>query len=1021
MRNIANSLNKKYPDITAYLLFAAIAAIAFWQVSFLSYSLKWDMIDCYLPWRYFVGECWQNGIIPFWNPYQHFGYPIHADFRSAWFPEMFIIGLTGGYSNITLHFLTIFYLSMAGFGMYKLSSLLIDNRQIALITGIAWMLSGFFIGHGQDISFFISGAFIPLILYYYLSLGKKPDLLNSLKAALFMLLMVFGSYPAFTIFLNYILPVFFVYNLFILIKQKQKKFAWQFIGLNMLLYLIVVAGSLVLLLTYPQIEPYSVRFAGLGYDDFIINSFTPQSLISWLVPFVLGNNHDIFHSDITMINGYWGVLMMIFSVFAFRKKNHFVLLFLIISIISLLLSFGPGTPVHPFFYDFVPGINLFRMPAVFILFTIIGFLIISGFGLKYITELYDVGFKKLKRVLLVGIGVMAIVAIIGLLKFPYHDTVFWRGPDSIQGFLKKITFFEQLVFHGILQTIILTIFYFWLSKGRKEKFLFKVGVIVFLEMALAVQLNMNFTGVNNFKPLELHKELAKKPLGFPVPDNRPLSCNKDFMSKMMPLWQNVSIFSKRPGYQGFNSFVLKQYDDLTDNYPELAQSVINNPVVFLSDKIYPLSELDKIKSGGLSGNEVFVEDSILLQLKLPAILHRKGDTALITLFSPDEIIINYAGQNPQILNLLQANYFGWQLYMDGKPIEHFTSNILFRAVLVPGGQHQLIFRYENRKLKNAFYFSYSVLFFLLIFIVFLHYKKLRKQNRTKAILFLAIVKVVFGIIVILVIMNQMKLFAIEKGESKLMKQASEIISNEENIIGIANISHPENWKNSNSPFHFVHLLDRTDLVNFYNIIDTCQTEKLLLVWHNREPLIEVEEIIRLKYRFVQKKRNRNRGGLILFSKTGNDERSVLFSHLEKFETEKNKSYVDSLYTVSELSSPTGKAFHFNPAIVWGPRIREEIRENIDSDHVIIFASCDITIPDECDVIFSIQIFRNGEQKIWDRVNLRDFILSTNRWEKVVLGYEPNFRLKKGDIIKAFVWNRGKTNFMIDNYEMKILR
>ncbi|WP_146066624.1 hypothetical protein, partial [Candidatus Venteria ishoeyi] len=433
------NIAKNYPDLTAFLLFVLVAVIAYWQVAFLSYSLKWDMLDCYLPWRYFVGECWQEGSIPFWNPYQHFGYPIHADMRSAWNPESFIIGLAGGYTNITLHFLSILYLSLAGLGMYKLSTELNNNRQIGIITGMAYMLSGFFIGHGQDISFFISGALVTWVLYYYLRLSKKGDMLNTLKAALAMLLMVFAAYPAYTIFLNYILPILFFYYLINLIRNKNKKQGWRFIGHNVLLYAIVICGSLILIFTYTQIAPFTERFAGIAYQDFITNPFSPQSLISWLAPFVTLNNHEIFQSDISMINGYWGILMMVFSVFAFRKRNPIVIIFLAISILSLLLSFGPYTPIHPLFYKFAPGFSLFRMPAIFILFTIIGLLLMASQGLKNIVENFDRERKNLIRVVGIFIAVIGIGFIIGLIYFPYQDTVFFNGPKNIRGFLDKIS------------------------------------------------------------------------------------------------------------------------------------------------------------------------------------------------------------------------------------------------------------------------------------------------------------------------------------------------------------------------------------------------------------------------------------------------------------------------------------------------------------------------------------------------------------------------------------------------------
>src|SRR3954466_14062687 len=93
----------KIKEYYFYLAFLAIAVLAFWQISFFIHPVKWDMIDCYYPWRFHIGECLQHGKFPFWNPYQDLGYPIHADPSSgAWYPFVWIIGYFFGYNIYTI-------------------------------------------------------------------------------------------------------------------------------------------------------------------------------------------------------------------------------------------------------------------------------------------------------------------------------------------------------------------------------------------------------------------------------------------------------------------------------------------------------------------------------------------------------------------------------------------------------------------------------------------------------------------------------------------------------------------------------------------------------------------------------------------------------------------------------------------------------------------------------------------------------------------------------------------------------
>ncbi len=1012
-------LYNKYPTLVTFLLYVIVAMLAWWQISFLAYSVKWDMLDCFLPWRYFVGECWQNGIVPFWNPYQHFGYPIHADMRSAWYPEMFIIGLAGGYTNITLHFLSIFYLALAGLGMSKLTGFILKSDGIPIIAGMAYLLSGFFIGHGQDIGYIIGGAFTPWVIHYYLRLIDELKLINTFKTALFFLLMILGAYPAFTIFICYILAVFFIYHFFDLVKRNQPGRIWQFLAHHLLLLILLSAGSLVLILTYPQVAPFSERFVGMVYEDFITNPFSPQSLISWVTPFVIANNEQLFNSDISMINAYWGLLMMLFFFFAFKRSNYLLHIFLLIAFVSLFLSFGPYTFVHRLFYDYAPGIKLFRMPGIFILFTILGLLVASGFGLKNIFDNYSIQHGKIKRAVLYGAGFMLVIVVVGLIKFPIHDSVFIDWPGSYPEFLSGIAFFEQLTLHGLIQVILLLSFYFLIRIGRKELFLFKVGILVFLEMAIAVQLNINHTGINRHNPTEVKEKLCEMPLFYPTPDNRQIREHNEKASKMMPLWHNVSIFTKRPAFDGFNSFVLNQYNDLFDNYPALANAVMNNPLVFLSSEFLPISQYIKMNPEELSGRELFINDSLLNDLDLPEMNRNKGDTVRIVKFTPNEIRLECTSKESQLLCLMQSNYFGWKAFVDDIPVKHFTSNILFRTLLVPAGSHRVTFKYENKTLIISFYISYSIILILLAVIIILHYRQLRRNNRTSAILFVAFVKVVLGVFVILVIKTQMDIVSFKNFESGLKDDIEDIVREETHLSCAINVSNPERWTGISIPCEVMHLLDRKDLSGFYKRLGNNNHEKFLYVWYNRIQLPEIMEIIKLKYPKVISSKIKERGGYILFGKSGDEPEKPIYYQVLDFESAKKELFVDSLSHETGLSSPVGYVYRVDAKTEWGPGIRQEIAEN-HIHKLRIIASCDILLPDTCNIIFAVKIVRDGKQLKWDRINLCENLKGSPRWEKVILGFEPGIQLQKGDEVKAFIWNRGRSDFAIDNYELKLI-
>jgi hypothetical protein len=68
-----------------YAFLLAVAILALLPVAMMWHPLKYDLIDQAYPWKYFIGECLREGLLPLWNPYQLLGSPIHADPQSsAW-------------------------------------------------------------------------------------------------------------------------------------------------------------------------------------------------------------------------------------------------------------------------------------------------------------------------------------------------------------------------------------------------------------------------------------------------------------------------------------------------------------------------------------------------------------------------------------------------------------------------------------------------------------------------------------------------------------------------------------------------------------------------------------------------------------------------------------------------------------------------------------------------------------------------------------------------------------------------
>jgi hypothetical protein len=62
-------------------------------------------------------------------------------------------------------------------------------------------------------------------------------------------------------------------------------------------------------------------------------------------------------------------------------------------------------------------------------------------------------------------------------------------------------------------------------------------------------------------------------------------------------------------------------------------------------------------------------------------------------YTPNEVVIRYFSPAQGFLVLTDAYDKGWKAYIDGKETEIFRANYLFRAVLIPVGEHTVRFKY----------------------------------------------------------------------------------------------------------------------------------------------------------------------------------------------------------------------------------------------------------------------------------------------------------------------------------------
>jgi hypothetical protein len=246
--------------------------------------------------------------------------------------------------------------------------------------------------------------------------------------------------------------------------------------------------------------------------------------------------------------------------------------------------------------------------------------------------------------------------------------------------------------------ILLCIFLFVLKNDFKKnyKYLFWIALA---DIFVSTQLNMPVTVASDIASSKIKKQLSELPQNFPVPQNKPALMFSDSSGSIQPFWRNLGIFYKRPQFDGYNSFHLKGFDHLS-NEPATYYPVLKNNIAFFSDEYSFFSDtihdtlLIKLKS-----NHLFFEKKFRNEIKSESLKSATTDNAKIILFHPDKIKIESHTSNAQFLTLMQHDYPGWNVTLDGHFVKHFTSDYMFITILLPSGNHLIEYSFENKSVS----------------------------------------------------------------------------------------------------------------------------------------------------------------------------------------------------------------------------------------------------------------------------------------------------------------------------------
>jgi hypothetical protein len=376
-----------------------LVLIFFWKIALTNRVLAGvDVFAYFYPYRDFASEALRSGRLPLWNPYLFMGAPLLANSQVAvlyplhW-PLMWLSVPKQVAWSIVLH------IYLAGAGIYLFARWAARLRPLpAWIAAVAFALGGFLGAQVEHINQLNASAWLPwLLICLERSMLEGPRRWLALLAggAVVALMLLAGHTQAVYI-------VLFGAAVHALLRGLQTH--WSREGLRSLRWLrgigllaaMAVMGILLSawqLLPTLELSQVSVRSGGLPYQEAASFSLKPWLIFKAILPPLVWE--PLFSEYVAYI-GLTGLLLAGWGAFTIlrrrsggddpRERSTSLrsqgVVALILALIGLFLALGGYNPAYYLLYKLVPGFDLFRAPARWLLLYGYGAAILAGIGME---------------------------------------------------------------------------------------------------------------------------------------------------------------------------------------------------------------------------------------------------------------------------------------------------------------------------------------------------------------------------------------------------------------------------------------------------------------------------------------------------------------------------------------------------------------------------------------------------------------------------------------------------------------
>ena len=349
----------------------------------------------YNPRHYYAADIMKTGEIPLWNPYNACGVPFQANLQNALFyPATLIYYILPFQTGFKYYIIGHYFL--AALCMFMLMRGWGKTRGAGLVAGIVFAFGGYMISLNEAIAFLAAGSWLPLVLLAHHYALKTCKTRYALLCGLLLAVQVFAG--DFSFYVGSSLLCTFVYTVYRLLIEKEKRGLFQYSRLLLLAWLTAFLLAAVQILPFIQYIYHSIRYGGITYAQATRWSFSPVEIIELFIPQVLGTlvPQTKWAGQLWLDTIYSGIFTIILACLAvFFTRDSLKTFLLVLMFLGIFFALGEHNPVYEYFFNSIPFVRMVQYPVKFLFIAAFSLAALAGIGAQEFFNALNTVKKKL--------------------------------------------------------------------------------------------------------------------------------------------------------------------------------------------------------------------------------------------------------------------------------------------------------------------------------------------------------------------------------------------------------------------------------------------------------------------------------------------------------------------------------------------------------------------------------------------------------------------------------------------------